>query len=88
MAEDVKRQSVQIGGEQAEALVRIGMDIATRHIEAMKMSAHRSSDRGHGGAEEAYHMGYEEGSKVDIHGARNSRMLEGQLAQRAMAPNK
>ena len=76
MADDIKRQSVQIGGEQAEALVRIGRDIATRHIEAMKMSTHHSYT-GHCGAEEAYNMGYEEGSKVDIHGARTSRMLAG-----------
>jgi len=78
MAEDVKRQTVQIGGEQSEALVRIGMDVARRHIEAMKMSVHYSNT-GYGYAEEAYNIGYQEGSKVDIHGARTTRMLAGKI---------
>ena len=77
MAEEVKRQSVQLGGERAEALVRIGTDIATRHIDAMHLPTHRSSYMVYDDAEEAYQMGYREGSKVDIHGARSSRMLAG-----------
>ena len=72
------RSGLQIGGEQSEALVRIGMDVARRHIEAMKMSVHYSNT-GYGYAEEAYNIGYQEGSKVDIHGARTTRMLAGKI---------
>lgn len=75
MTSDLKKQRIELGGEQVAALVRIGQDIAQRHIAAMKMGKHRVDSRIYDSDKEAYSKGFDDGSRVDIHGAQSSRML-------------
>jgi hypothetical protein len=76
MAKEVKRQRVEIGGEQVEALVRIGRDVATQYIIELKLGGVHHTNEHHGYSDEAYTRGYEDGERIDIHGAGTSRMLE------------
>ncbi len=75
IASEVKEQRIQLGGEQVHALVRVGVDIARRHIEAMKLRPYHVDSGIYSSDREAYSKGFDDGSKVDIHGAHSSRML-------------
>jgi hypothetical protein len=75
IASEVKEQRTQLGGEQVHALVRVGLDIAKQHIAAMNLHIHRVDSSIYTSDQEAYSQGFEDGTKVDIHGARSSRML-------------
>jgi hypothetical protein len=76
MAKEVKRQRMEIGGEQVKALVRIGQDLATQYIIGLKLHGVHHTNEHHGYSDEAYTRGYQDGDRIDIHGAGTSRMLE------------
>ncbi len=75
IASEVKEQRTQLGGEQVHAMVRVGLDVAKQHIAAMNLHTHRVDSSIYTSDQEAYSKGFDDGSKVDIHGARSSRML-------------
>ena len=77
MTSELKKQRMEFGGEPVQALVRIGQDVAKRHIAAMKMGQHWVDSRIYDSDNEAYSKGFDDGSRVDIHGAQSSKMLEG-----------
>ncbi len=78
MTSELKKQRIELGGEPVQALVRIGQGVAKRHIASMKMGQpHRVDSRIYASDNEAYSKGFDDGSRVDIHGAQSSKMLEG-----------
>src|SRR5258708_27944380 len=78
MTSELKKHRIELGGEPVQALVRIGQGVAKRHIASMKMGQpHRVDSRIYASDNEAYSKGFDDGSRVDIHGAQSSKMLEG-----------
>lgn len=74
MAEAVKKQCQEHNPGSAE-LVRIGSDLAWKMFIKMEFKGSYNSDHIPGDYA-GYDAGYEQGARVDIHGARSNRMLK------------
>jgi hypothetical protein len=75
MATEIKRQRIEAGGEQAQAVVLIGQQVAKRHIQALNLKGGLSWSASPGRSVVAFDKGYQDAARIDIHGARTSRML-------------
>ena len=75
IASAIKHQRIAQGGDHTQALVLLGQHVAKRHIESLKLKGGLSWNEGVSGSDLAFSQGYEDGDRIDIHGARTTRML-------------
>jgi len=77
MVSDLKRKRIDHGGSAAEALVHLGLETAKKHISSLNLKGGLPHDtRVHASSVDAYQQGFEDGGRIDIHGARSTRMLK------------